>query len=227
MSFLFCCCSCPAQAENPAERQPLLQPQSARQFRPERHGEKCGRCVVKLVGVPELDRSFVDIADTFNRQQEGHQAMTQSVRQLKSSAGGGPGSSLSDCLEQMKKEHGACNISIQMKGYDFSLVVQPDATSAKLLEAQEQVRRASQGSKSVAAAGTKLQEMISSVLQGEALLSRRVKEASQTYQEQVRVEANLRDNLLEVRRARELSAQYRKEAGALLNEVAQLAGITP
>ncbi|XP_066571677.1 uncharacterized protein LOC136760267 [Amia ocellicauda] len=233
MSFVFCCCSCPAHSdethvsEGPTERQPLLQPQSARQFgRAKEDGRKRrGRFLSKVTGVPELDRRFTDIADTFNRQQEQYEAMTACVSQLKESCQCKAANTLSDCLGKMKEDQGNYNIGIEMKGYDFSLVVQPDGFPAELQQAQAQVQILCKACKSTLAAGTKLQEMVNSVLQNQLDLLQAVKEAHQSHQEQVRLEANLQENLEETRRVQQLATQYRDEASALLREVALLAGI--
>lgn len=54
-----------------------------------------------------------------------------------------------------------------------------------------------------------------------------IKDAESRHQEQRRLVDNLRENLREARRAKELSPKYREEAGNLLNEAALLSGITP
>lgn len=237
MSFWFCCCFCPNEASTTstqAERQPLTQSKSARQLRRSNpHStandvtQKHGRFIAKHVEVPELDQRFIDIADTFNQQAEYHQAMGRCLERLKASYQCAAGSSLADCLQRMRDEHSAFNIAVQMQGYNFSVVVTPEsAPDIKLQEAQELMKNLSQASKSIAAASTKLQEMITSALHSEIEITHRVKEAKRPYQEQIRVEANLKENFQELKRIKQLSSQYREEASSLLNEMARLAGIS-
>ncbi|KAK6491182.1 hypothetical protein HHUSO_G5932 [Huso huso] len=237
MSFWFCCCFCPNEARTTstqAERQPLMQSKSARQLRRSNpHStandvtQKHGRFIAKHVEVPELDQRFIDIADTFNQQAEHHQAMGGCLERLKASYQCAAGSTLADCLQRMRDEHSAFNIAVQMQGYNFSVVVKPEsAPDIKLQEAQELMKNLNQASKSIAAASTKLQEMITSALHSEMEITHRVKEAKRPYQEQIRVEANLKENFQEVKRIKQLSSQYREEASSLLNEMARLAGIS-
>ncbi|KAJ8335117.1 hypothetical protein SKAU_G00407560 [Synaphobranchus kaupii] len=215
-------------AQSSEERQPLLPAESARLSRPPAQdvAKQKGKMLAKLVGITELDQHFADIADTFNQQQDHYGNMTEAFRVLKDSYGCSHRNSLSECLQRIREEHGGVQLSLQMQGYDFTLVVlgrQP----VGLQKVQEQVILLGRAAKAVVAAGPKLQSMIGWVLQGEEQLEQRVRDASHTYQEELRMEANLRENLQAVHCAGELSTRYRREAGAVLTEAARLANGQP
>ncbi|KAJ8397296.1 hypothetical protein AAFF_G00441300 [Aldrovandia affinis] len=233
MSFLLCCCSSclptsDDSAQSSEERQPLLQAESARLSRApvQDVSKQNGRLSAKLVGVTELDRQFADIADTFNQQQEHYETMTAALGALGQRYGCSHRNGLSECLQGMRAEHSAVQLSLQMKGYDFTLVASGPEPGG-LQWAQQQVSGLCRAAKAITAAGPRLQGMIGWALQEEEELGRRVRDGSPAYQEQRRVEANLRENLQAVRRVGELSARYRLEAGALFNEAAQLTTVQP
>ncbi|XP_028674122.1 uncharacterized protein si:ch73-345f18.3 [Erpetoichthys calabaricus] len=234
MSCLISCCSCvrTGDADNPseeqAERQSLMQAKSARKvYRSTQDvAYKSGKIFLRHVGVLELDRRFMDIADTFNKQQEHHQSLTEKLRLLKECYKCSPASSFSECFHTIREQHSAFSIDVQMSGYDFSATVQPENAPAELKSVQEHVKCLSQDSKLIMAAGPKLQEMISSMLQNEHQITEMVQKANQAYQEQLRYEANLQDNFQEIHRARELSTEYRVDASNLLTEFALLAGVS-
>lgn len=119
-------------------------------------------------------------------------------------------------------------VTFQMKGYDFSLAVVPnDKVPSKLRSSQDSIRGLCQASKSIVAAGTKLQEMIDWLTKAEEQLANQVLKEAPAYQEQLRLEDNLKENLQECRRAREQSAAYREEAGKIHSEAALLSGVNP
>lgn len=122
---------------------------------------------------------------------------------------------------------GAYSPSLQMKGYDFSLVLPPPRgpVPKRLQETQQRVRAICLAAKAIAETSTKLQEMIDWVLHCKAEFAQQVGNAAQTYLDQRRVEANLRENMEEVQRARDLSQRYRQEAGDLMREVDQLSDV--
>ncbi|KAI1902534.1 hypothetical protein AGOR_G00045740 [Albula goreensis] len=196
MSFLFCCSSCNDSAQTCEERQPLIAAESTRQSRPPAQDMTMqnGRLFAKLTGVPELDGHFADIAETFNQQHEHYVAMTAALRVLRESYGCSNRNGLSECLHKMQEKQNAVQLRLQMKGYDFALVVS-DAVPAELQQAQEQIGALCRAVKAIMAAGPRLQGMVSWVLQEEQHLAQRVKEGSPGYQDQLRVEANLRENL--------------------------------
>ncbi|XP_062386014.1 uncharacterized protein si:ch73-345f18.3 isoform X2 [Sardina pilchardus] len=213
--------------------QPLLQgkPQSARKARPA-HNEtpqRSGRFIARHVGIPELDQRFKDVAEIFNLQQGHREAMAECLSALRDRYGCSHGDGLSEYLKRIKEEHGTHHqVTFQMKGYDFSLAVVPnDEVPSKLRRTQDSIRGLCQASKAIVAASTKLQEMIGWLTKAEEQLANQVLEVAPAYQEQRRLEDNLKENLQECRRARELSATYREEAGKILNEAALLSGVNP
>ncbi|KAL7826868.1 hypothetical protein AOLI_G00320770 [Acnodon oligacanthus] len=192
----------------------------------------------------------------FNKQQEHYECMEEKRKTLMYRYRCSVDDSLSDCLKKMKDEHGEAQalgellkdellppdgssssqagnqdthqVKLQMKGYDFTLVVMPeDEVPDKLKWTQENVSELCKAAKAVVAVGTKLQEMINWLLKAEESLTAQVREAAETHQEQKRLGGNLQENLREARRAKELSPRYREEAGKLLNEAALLSGVTP
>ncbi|XP_042566683.1 uncharacterized protein si:ch73-345f18.3 isoform X2 [Clupea harengus] len=164
----------------------------------------------------------------FNLQQGHHEAMRECLSTLRDRYHCSHGDGLSECLKRIKEEHGTHQITFHMKGYDFSLAVVPnDEVPTKLCSSQDRIRGLCQACKAIVAAGTKLQEMIGWLTKAEERLANQVLEVAPAYQEQRRLEDNLRENLQECHRARELSSAYREEAGKLLNEAALLSGVNP
>ncbi|XP_050991911.1 uncharacterized protein si:ch73-345f18.3 isoform X2 [Labeo rohita] len=239
-----CCFSSP---DEDAERQHLLQSNNKRQTesarspaakesaRPPRPAatdvtldQKNGRFIARRVGVPGLDERFTDVADTFNTQQEHYETMKNKLQTLASRYHCPNNDSLSECLKKIKENHELCHISLEVKGYDFILKVRSEAEiSSELKRTQENVTELSRATKSVISVSTKLHEMIDWLLKAEDSMISQIEAAESRHQEQKRLLDNLKENLKEARRAKELSPKYRKEAGNLLNEAAQLSGITP
>ncbi|KAI7799231.1 hypothetical protein IRJ41_020606, partial [Triplophysa rosa] len=227
-----CCFSSRSEDE---EREPLLQsknqnqPESARS-RPTANDtrQKTGSFTARHVDVPDLDLRFKDVAETFNKQQENYKQMKEMLRCISHRYQLSTNDSLSQCLKKMKEEHDQPYISLEVKGYDFTLVVRSEAEIPdRLKRTQEDITELSKAAKGVMSVGTKLQEMIDSLLQAEEGITRQVEEAQSSHQERKRLVDNLKENLREAKRAKELSPKYRNEAGDLLKEVAQLSGITP
>ncbi|XP_016428401.1 uncharacterized protein LOC107755956 isoform X2 [Sinocyclocheilus rhinocerous] len=166
--------------------------------------------------------------ETFNKQQEHYESMKSKLQTLASRYHCPINDSLSECLRKIKEKHELCHISLEVKGYDFSLMVRSEAEiPSELKRTQENVTELSRAAKSVISVSTKLHEMIDSLLRAEDSMIRQIEDAESRHQEQKRLLDNLRANLREARRAKELSPKYRKEAGNLLNEAALLSGITP
>lgn len=121
-------------------------------------------------------------------------------------------------------------IYLKMKGYDFSLSVDPVRSSEGkalppgLTLAQKELKGTSESAKATISKGTALLELIGWLLRCQDQMAERVKEAAQTHQEQGRLKENLEENMREVRRAKELSQGYRQRAGDILTEAAQIAG---
>lgn len=124
-------------------------------------------------------------------------------------------------------------ISLEIKGYDFSLRVVPvglqDGGEQKILPpclrlAQDELRGTSENAKATISKGTTLQELIGWLLRSRDQMAKQVKGAALSYQEQGRLNENLDENMREVKRAKELSAKYRQQAGDVFIEAAQIAG---
>ncbi|XP_046874680.1 uncharacterized protein si:ch73-345f18.3 isoform X2 [Hypomesus transpacificus] len=250
MSILFCCCPFLAPSENNNERQALLQPsttprnqedvkpESARQIRPAhcdtQTQSRSGRLALRLVCVQELDQRFSDTAETFNEQQERFEVMTQHIIKLRQAFGCNHDNSLSltECVKRIIEENNRYRITVQIKGYDFSLTVVPLSSETepdlslppRLRLAQEVLKGVSKSAKATVASGTKLKELTGWLLRSEERMAEQVRQAAPTYQEQCRLEENLKETMQEVRRAKELSLGYRKQAGEVLSEAAQIAG---
>lgn len=124
-------------------------------------------------------------------------------------------------------------MSLKIKGYDFSLNVVPvrsegeseeEPLPPRLRLAQNELKSTSESAKATISKGTTLQELIGWLLRSRDQMAEQVKGAAATYQEQGRLNENLEENIKEVRRAKELSLEYRQQAGEVLTEAAQIAG---
>nr|XP_013805026.1 PREDICTED: uncharacterized protein LOC106490195 [Apteryx mantelli mantelli] len=187
---------------------------------------KEGTLTMKLVNVLAIDTLFSDIAKAFNKQREDHSAMKQAAQKLKELSGCAPVASLAACIEHIQQEHGACEAQVHVEGYSFSLIVKEKKVPDKLQKVQQQMEELSRSTKHVLATETTLQEMICSVLQSQTQLAERIKSANPEYLDQVRLKANLRENIQKISLARELSEEYSEGAKSVLREMAQLAGLT-
>ncbi|XP_048059604.1 uncharacterized protein si:ch73-345f18.3 isoform X3 [Megalobrama amblycephala] len=237
-----CCCSCPSGDD---EREPLLQSnrktrtesgpavneiQSARTSHPANADavKKTDRFEARRVGVSDLDERFSDVAETYNKQHEDYETMKNKLQTVANRYKCPTNDSLSQCLKKIKEEHANCHISLEVKGYDFTLMVRSEAEIPNdLKRTQENITELSKAAKAVISVATKLQEMIDWLLKAEDTMTKQVEAAESRHQERKRLVDNLKENLREVRRAKEKSPKYRKEAGNLLNEAAVLSGITP
>ncbi|XP_064378871.1 uncharacterized protein LOC112982445 isoform X2 [Dromaius novaehollandiae] len=218
---VFCCCCRSATSEE----EPL--PVHARQ--PCRNigvFSKEGTLTMKLVNVLAMDTLFSDIAQAFNKQHEDHSAMKKAAQKLKELSGCAPTAGLAACVEQAQREHGAREVQVHMEGYSFSLIVKERKVPDKLQRVQQQMEELSNSTKRVLATETALQEMICSVLENQTQLAERIKSANPEYLDQVRLEANLRENIQKISLAKELSEEYSEGAKSILREMAQLAGLT-
>ncbi|XP_041665601.1 uncharacterized protein si:ch73-345f18.3 [Cheilinus undulatus] len=244
----FLCCCCFSVEDFDEEREPLLQPGppdldapgSARRTRPAHIDaqtvKRIGRLVMRRVGVPELDQRFSDMALTFNEQQERYEGMVRHIRNLRQTYGCNYDDSLAltECVGRIRDEHEAKHrVSLQIKGYDFSLNISPvqseeeseeDPVPPHLRLAQDELKGTSEGAKATISKGTTLQEMIGWLLRSKDQMAQQVKGAAATYQEEGRLTENLEENIKEVRRAKELSLGYRQRAGEVLTEAAEIAG---
>lgn len=248
MLRFLCGCCCFTQDDRHSERQRLIHPApceitgatSARQTRSThtdaQGATRIGKLVMRRVNVPDLDRRFSDMAETFNEQQERYEAMVQHIKRLKQSCDCTQTETLSfaECVDKIRAEQNATyTVSLLMKTYDFSLSVLPVSSEVKandkplpspLQFAQDMVKGTSDNAKATISKGTTMQEMIGWLLRSQNQMAKQVNGAAVTYQEQGRLAKNLEENLNEVRRAKELSQRYRKQAGEVLSEAAQIAG---
>ncbi|KAA0709936.1 hypothetical protein E1301_Tti020260 [Triplophysa tibetana] len=190
--------------------------------------QKTGSFSARHVDVTDLDLRFKDVAETFNKQQENYKQMKEMLQRISHRYQLSTNDSLSQCMKKIKEKHDQPYIGLEVKGYDFTLVVRSEAEIPDgLKRTQEDITELSKYAKGVMSVGTKLQEMIDSLLQAEEGITRQVEEAQSSHQERKRLVDNLKENLREAKRAKELSPTYRNEAGDLLKEVAKLSGITP
>ncbi|XP_078510405.1 uncharacterized protein LOC144770051 isoform X2 [Lissotriton helveticus] len=184
------------------------------------------KLTMKVVDIADVDKLFSDIADTFNEQRQHHLMMGDSIRELQAVCNCAANSSLKSCIEKLQMDNGDYDVQLQMKGYNFSLHVKNDEDVPENLEqAQVQVEKLSRATKLILANETKLQEMIRSVLHSKSQLSENLKQRQLAYLDQVRVEANLEDNILKVGLVQQKSRQYQEEAKSILKEVAELTGL--
>lgn len=70
--------------------------------------KRTGRLVMRRVCVPELDKRFSDMAETFNEQQECYEAMIRHIRNVQQTYGCAHSDTLffSECLGKIREEHG-------------------------------------------------------------------------------------------------------------------------
>ena len=125
-------------------------------------------------------------------------------------------------------------VSLQMKGYDFSLSVVPVELESgcnkgplppRLKLAQDELKGTSESARTTISRGTTLQELLGWLLRSRDQMSEQVKGAAPSYQEQGRLNENLEENIREVRRAKELAVGYRQRAGEVLIEAAEITGV--
>lgn len=90
--------------------------------------------------------------------------------------------------------------------------------------AQDELKATSESAKATISKGTTLQELIGWLLRSKDQMADQVKGAAATYQEQGRLNENLKENMMEVRRAKELSLGYKQQAGEVFTEAAHIAG---
>lgn len=67
-----------------------------------------GRLRMKRVCVSEMDQRFSDMAETFNQQQERHEAMVRHIKNVRQLYGCNDSDSLAlaECVGKIREEHG-------------------------------------------------------------------------------------------------------------------------
>lgn len=90
--------------------------------------------------------------------------------------------------------------------------------------AQDELKGTSSSAKASISKGTTLQELIGWLIRNEDQMGKQVKEAAENYQAAGRLSENLKENMKEARRAKELSLEYRQRASEVFTEAAQIAG---
>lgn len=241
----FPCCFCfSCENANNDEREPLLTSR-----RSEQNGatsvrqtlsaegetiQRTGKVMMRRVGVPDLDHRFSDVAETFNEQQHRFETTVHLLSNLQKrfSCSKCGTLSLSEVLKKIRDEHEASHmISMKLKGYDFSLSVIPVRSESEneplpypLLRAIEGVKDISDSAKATISKGTALQELVGWLLRSKDQMADQVKEVAENFQERGRLTENLKENMNEVVRAKELSMEYRQKAGQLFIEAADIAG---
>lgn len=184
----------------------------------------------------DLDQRFVDVAETFNEQQQRYETTMQLISslQLRYSCTQCDTMAISEVLGKIRNEHEAdYRISLKIKGYDFSLCAIPVGSESEndteplpshLQVVKNEFKRISESAKATISKGTALQELTGWLLRSKDHMAEQVNVAAVTYQEQGRLAKNLKENMKEVVRAKELSMEYRQKAGELLIEAADIAG---
>ncbi|XP_040186955.1 uncharacterized protein LOC120919056 [Rana temporaria] len=217
---MFCCSSCCAQG-SAEETAPLsTEVRHPRQVKVLEKGEKL---LVKLVGVPEYDEKFSEIAELYNQQVEQHNTMNRCLAQL--NVGGSR--NLGSCIETLKTQYSSYDPKIKMEGYNFSLTTQTtDNLPGALQESQEVVTQLSRAVKLLMSTQTKLGGMVFSVPQDKSEMESRIKEVNTGYLDQIRLVENLQENTRNMDKAKKLSKEYEEEARSLLTEIANISGIS-
>lgn len=182
----------------------------------------------------DLDQRFSDVAETFNEQQYRFETTVQVLHNLQKrySCSQCGTLALSEVLRRIRDEHEAnYRISMKLKGYDFSLSVvavksegEVEPLPYALQRAMDGIKDISDSAKATISKGTALQELVSWLLRSKDQMADQVRGAAETFQEQGRLTENLKENMNEVVRAKELSIEYRQKAGQLFIEAADIAG---
>lgn len=240
----FPCCCCFSHENSNNETQPLLTSRqsgqngaaSARQTlsaHTDGHtGQRSGKLVMRRVGVADLDHRFSDVAETFNEQQHHFENTVHLLHKLQNRYSCCETLGLFDVLRKIRDEHeDNYRISLRLKGYDFYLCVVPVRSESEneplpypLQRAIDGVKDISDSAKATISKGTALQELVGWLIRSKDQMANQVRGAAETFQEQGRLTENLKENMNEMVRAKELSMEYRQKAGQLFIEAANIAG---
>ncbi|KAM3922499.1 uncharacterized protein RB166_011667 [Leptodactylus fuscus] len=222
MSFLYCCCLQASDEDEEEETLPFSK--SAQTPKQVMVLEKGKKLIVKKVNVTEYDDKFTEIAELYNHQVENYVAMKTSLSQLNEVNNS---ADLTGCMEVIKEKYSHHDIQIQMKGYNFSLLVKAtENIPENLQESQELMKELNRATKVLLGSQMKLGGIMFSGSQIQEEMANQIKEVNPGYLDQVRLVENLKENMKNTDQAKLWSAEYEEEAGQVLREVAHIAGVT-
>ncbi|XP_071968664.1 uncharacterized protein [Engystomops pustulosus] len=186
--------------------------------------EKGKKLVIRNVNVNEYDDKFAEIAEVYNHQVENYMAMKKCLYRLNEVH---HCASLTSCMERIQDKYSNYDIQVQMKGYNFTLLVKStEDIPDDLQESQELMTEMNRATKVLLGSQTKLGGMVFSAGQMEGEMRRKVKEVNPAYLDQIRLVENLEENMKNIDKAKLLSTEYEEEASEVLREIAQIAGVT-
>ncbi|XP_040293708.1 uncharacterized protein LOC121005189 [Bufo bufo] len=186
--------------------------------------KKGEKIVLKYVNVKEYDERFDEIAELYNNQMENYMTMKKSLFELNEVNNS---SNLTDCMEKIKKKYNNYDIQIQMKGYNFTLLVKPtEDIPDNLQESQELMKELSRATKVLISSQTKLGGMVFSMDQIQEEIDKKIKEVNTGYLDQKRLVENLKENMKNIDIVKQWSMEYEEEASEVLKEIAHIAGVT-
>lgn len=218
MSALCCC----LQANNGDETVPFSK--TAQVPKQVKVLEKGKRLVVKNVNVKEYDDKFVEIAELYNNQVENYMTMKKCLSELNEL---NHSANLTGCMEKIKEKYRNYDVQIQMKGYNFTLLVKgTEDIPDNLQDSQELMKELSRATKVLIGSQTKLGGIVFSVSQIQDEMATQIKEVNTGYLDQIRLVENLEENMKNIEKATVLSKEYEEEASEVLMEVAHIAGVT-
>ncbi|XP_073416138.1 uncharacterized protein [Dendrobates tinctorius] len=215
---VFCCCV--QASDNEDETVPFSKSiQVPKQVKVLDKGKKLA---VKTVNVKEYDDKFIEIAELYNNQVESYTSMKKSLSQLNEV---NDSTNLTSCIEKIKEKYSNYNIQIQMKGYNFNLLVEPtEDIPENLQESQELIKELSRANKVLIGSQTKLGGMVFSLCQKQEEMANKIKEVNPGYLDQIRLVENLEENMKNIEKAKLLSTKYEEEASEVLRNIAHIAG---
>ncbi|XP_066443465.1 uncharacterized protein [Eleutherodactylus coqui] len=215
----FCCC---LQASNDDETEPFSK--AAHVPKQVKVLEKGKTLIVKNVNIKEYDNKFGEIAELYNNQVENYMTMKKCLSELNEvnrSAG------LTSCMEEIKEKYSNYDIQVQMKGYNFTLLVEAtEDIPANLQDSQKLMKELSRATKVLIGSQTKLGGLVFSVNQIQGEMANQIKEVNTGYLDQIRLVENLEENIKNIETAKLLSTEYEDEASEVLKEIAHIAGVT-
>ncbi|KAM4031409.1 uncharacterized protein ACNLHF_018874 [Anomaloglossus baeobatrachus] len=216
---VFCCCV--QASDNEDETVPFSKSvQVPKQVKVLDKGKKLA---IKIVNVKEFDDKFVEIAELYNNQVENYTTLKKCLSQLNEV---NDSDNLTSCIEKIEEKYSNYNIQIQMKGYNFNLLVEPNEDiPEKLQQSQELMKELSRATKVLIGSQTKLGGMVFSLSQKKEEMTEKIKELNPGYLDQIRLVENLEENMKNIDKAKQLSTEYEEEASEVLRNIAHIAGV--